>query len=163
MRSFSGHLLVAILAVLFLGTGLAACAGSATDVRGSGTGSGDRDRDASVDAGDHLVVRENGRVLADLTLPRVQSLPQLEIVTPQSRGAQLQKGPTVRSVLDAAGAANVASVRVEGRDPAQTLTAAELTEQVILNVTKRNTLKLAGANLGRDRWVRDVTALVVNP
>jgi hypothetical protein len=52
---------------------------------------------------------------------------------------------------------------VEGRDPAQTLTAADLTDQLILNVTKRNTLKLAGTELGRDRWVRDVTMLIVNP
>jgi hypothetical protein len=66
-------------------------------------------------------------------------------------------------VLDAAGATRVESVRFDGSDPAQTLTATELTEPVILNVTKRNTLKLAGAKLDVDRWVRDVTALVVNP
>nr|WP_245847040.1 hypothetical protein [Mycobacterium szulgai] len=54
-------------------------------------------------------------------------------------------------------------MRVEGRDPAQTFGAAELTDQLVLNVTKRNTLKLAGTQLGRDRWVRDVTTLVVNP
>ncbi|GAB2996573.1 hypothetical protein MBOU_00340 [Mycobacterium bourgelatii] len=83
--------------------------------------------------------------------------------TPQSHGAQVQKGPTVRSILAAARVTEVDRVRVDGRDPAQTLTAAELTDQVILNVTKRNTLKLTGTQLDRDRWVRDVTALVVNP
>lgn len=69
----------------------------------------------------------------------------------------------MRSVLNAAGATGVERLRVEGRDPAQTLTAADLSEQLILNVTKRNTLKLAGTKLGVDRWVRDVTTLVVNP
>ncbi len=69
----------------------------------------------------------------------------------------------MRSVLNAAGAAVVERVRVEGRDPAQTLTAAELTDPVILNITKRHTLKLAGTTLDTGRWVRDVTALVVNP
>lgn len=69
----------------------------------------------------------------------------------------------MRSILSVAGAADVERVRVEGRDPAQTLTAAELTDQVILNITKRRTLKLAGTKLDTGRWVRDVTALVVNP
>lgn len=111
----------------------------------------------------HLLIRENDRVLAEFGLPQLQKLPQVEIATPQSQGSPVQKGPTVRAVLDAAGAVNVAGIRVEGRDPAQTLTAGELTDQVVLSVTKRNTLKLAGANLGRERWVRDVTDLVVNP
>lgn len=39
----------------------------------------------------------------------------------------------------------------------------DLDDHVILDITKRNTLKLAGRDLGVDRWVRDVTALVVNP
>lgn len=117
----------------------------------------------SATGGNNLVVHANGRVLARLTLPQLQRLPQVEVATPQSRGAQVQKGPTVRSILNAAGATGVERLRVEGRDPAQTLTAADLTDQLILNVTKRNTLKLAGTKLGTDRWVRDVTTLVVNP
>jgi hypothetical protein len=130
---------------LLVGVGLGGCASSATDGRGN------------------LVVQQNGRVLGRFTLTQLQDLPQVEIVTPQSRGAQTQKGPTVRSVLAAAGVTEVDRVRVEGRDPAQTLTAAELTDQVILNVTKRNTLKLTGTQLGTDHWVRDVTSLIVNP
>jgi hypothetical protein len=113
--------------------------------------------------GTDLNVAQSGRPLARLTLPQLQHLPQVEVQTPQSRGAQIQKGPTVRSILDSAGATGVASVRVEGRDPAQTLTAVELTNELILNITKRNTLKLAGTTLGIDRWVRDVTTLDVNP
>jgi hypothetical protein len=110
------------------------------------------------------VVRQGEQVVDSLTLPQVRDLPQVEIATPQSRGAKVQKGPVVRSILHAAGVtAAVERVRIEGRDPAQTLSAAELTAEVILNVTKRNTLKLAGTQLGTDRWVRDVTALVVNP
>lgn len=110
-----------------------------------------------------LVVQQRSQILARFTLPQLQDLPQVEIRTPQSRGAQVQKGPTVRSVLDAAHATGVTNVRVIGRDPAQTLTLAELNDQVILNVTKRHTLKLAGADLDLSRWVRDVTGLVVNP
>lgn len=118
---------------------------------------------ATTDRAGSLAVVQNGGVLSRLTLSQLTALPQAEIATPQSRGAQVQKGPTVRSVLNAAGATYVERVRVEGRDPAQTFGAAELTDQLVLNVTKRNTLKLAGTQLGRDRWVRDVTTLVVNP
>lgn len=129
--------------MVLVGIAVSGCGGSVTD--------------------ESLVVAQDNRALAHFTLAQLQGLPQVEITTPQSRGAQLQKGPTVRSVLDAAHAGGVISVRVDGRDPAQVLTAAELTDDVILNVTKRHTLKLAGANLALDRWVRDVTALVVNP
>lgn len=69
----------------------------------------------------------------------------------------------MRSILNAAGATGVVRVRVEGRDPAQSLTAAELDDRTILGFTKRDTLKLTGAKLGRDQWVRDVTDLVINP
>lgn len=145
MRSRVLRFLGAVLVSTLL-AGINACAGPATDGMGQ------------------LVVQQGERVLDRFTLPQLRGLPQVEIATPQSRGAQVQKGPTVRSILHAADTtAAVDRVRVEGRDPAQTLTAAELTDQVILNVTKRNTLKLAGPRLGRDRWVRDVTTLVVNP
>lgn len=110
-----------------------------------------------------LVVQEHGRVLDRYSVSQLQRLPQIEIATPQSHGAQVQKGPTVRSILDFAGITGVTTLRVEGRDPAQILAAAELSDPVILNITKRDTLKLTGTKLSTDRWVRDVTALVVNP
>lgn len=132
-----------ILAVLSAVAALCACGCSAT--------------------GGALLVRQNGREMAHFTVPQLKDLPQVEITTPQSQGAQVQKGPTVRAVLEAAGATGVHTVRVDGRDPAQTLIAAELTDQVILNITKRNTLKLTGTNLALNRWVRDVTGLVVDP
>ncbi len=147
-KLFTRRVLVCILAALLLGAGGEACANSARNGGGSGA---------------TLVVQHNSAVLARLALPQLQSLPQVEITTPQSRGARTQRGPTVRSVLNAAGATAVESVRVEGRDPAQTLTTTELTEPVILNITKRHTLKLAGTTLDTSRWVRDVTALIVNP
>jgi len=141
MRAPIRQLLVAVLTFL----ALSACAGSTTGGAG------------------RLVVQQDGRVLSRLTLSQLTQLPQVEIATPQSRGAQIQKGPTVRNVLNAAGATGIGTVRVEGRDPAQTLSSTELTDQLVLNVTRRNTLKLTGTQLARDRWVRDVTTLVVNP
>lgn len=139
----SNRRLARVIAVLVVSAGLVACGASETELQ--------------------LVVQENHQVLQRFTLSRLQQLPQVEVATPQSHGAQVQKGPSVHSILDAAGATGVTRVRVEGRDPAQTLTAAELDDQTILGFTKRNTLKLTGAKLGRDQWVRDVTDLVINP
>ncbi|MCV6965064.1 hypothetical protein BST27_27030 [Mycobacterium intermedium] len=133
-----------MVAALLAGPGLVACGGSTSN-------------------GGTLVVQQGGHEVRRFVLPQLRDLPQVEVATPQSHGARVQKGPTVRSILAAAGTTGVDLVRVEGRDPAQTLTAAELTDQLILNVTKRNTLKLTGTQLARERWVRDVTALVVNP
>lgn len=141
MRSYPGRRRAA--AVLVVSVGLAACGASGAD--------------------DRLVVQDSHRVLERFTMTQLQRLPQVEIETPQSHGARTQKGPSVRSILNAAGAAGATRVRVEGRDPAQTLTVAGLDDQTILGVTRRNTLKLTGAKLSRDQWVRDVTAMVVNP
>lgn len=140
MRTYLRGLLAVVLALLIGG-----CGSSVTHAQ------------------DSLVVRQNDRVVSRLTMAQLRDLPQVEVATPQSQGAQVQKGPAVRTILVAAGVGGVERVRVEGRDPAQTLTATELTDQIILNITKRNTLKLTGTQLGRDRWVRDVTTLVVNP
>ncbi|MGB3476965.1 MAG: hypothetical protein WBA69_19500 [Mycobacterium sp.] len=148
MRSSAGRLFGLGLAALVVGAAAAGCAA---------------DTDTDTSTGYHLVIRQDGRVLDEFDLARLGGLPQTEIATPQSHGSPVQRGPAVRAVLDAAGATAVRSVRVEGRDPAQTLTAAELTDQVVLSFTKRDTLKLAGAELERDRWVRDVSTVVVNP
>lgn len=134
-------LLTRVVAVFALVAGLVACGASESDVQ--------------------LVVQDNHRVLDRFTLSRLEQLPQVQVATPQSH--RVQQGPSVRSILDAAGAAGATSVRVEGRDPAQTLTAGELDDRTILGFTKRHTLKLTGAKLSRDQWVRDVTDLVVNP
>lgn len=146
MRSSVKRLFATGLAVLVVGAG------------GCATGTG-----TDTATGYHLTVREDGRVLDDFDLARLGELPQTEITTPQSRGNPVQRGPTVRAILDAAGATDVRSVRFEGSDPAQTLTAAELSDRVVLSFTRRDTLKLAGVDLDRDRWVRDVSTVVVNP
>ncbi|MEB3032334.1 hypothetical protein [[Mycobacterium] nativiensis] len=145
MRSTAGRLLLLGMAALLVGPGVGGCV---------------TDSDL---AGYHLVVRQDGRVLDTFDLPRLRDLPQIEIATPQSRGNQVQRGPELRSVLTAAGAADVNRIRVQGSDPAQTLTAAELADRVVLSFTKRDTVKLAGVDLDRERWVRDVTEVVVNP
>jgi len=143
MRSAAGRR-IRILAVLLIAIGAGGCATDAGN-------------------GYHVAVRQDGHVLAEFDLARLAELPQAEITTPQSYGSKVQRGPALRAVLAAAGAGEARSVRVEGSDPAQTLTAAELTDRLVLGFTKRDTVKLAGTDLDRDRWVRDVSAVVVNP
>jgi hypothetical protein len=145
---------------LLLAAVLVACGPSGAGT-GSGIGTGSGGGGAS--SSGSVVVRDGARELARFDLAALQALPQVDVKTPQSAGDQVQTGPTVRSVLDKAGVAAVTQLRVEGRDPAQTLSGADLDGGPILDVTNRGTVKLAGADLTTDRWVRDVTALVVNP
>jgi hypothetical protein len=144
---------------LLLAAVLVACGPSGA---GTGSGSGTGSGGGGASSSGSVVVRDGARELARFDLAALQALPQVDVKTPQSAGDQVQTGPTVRSVLDKAGVAAVTQLRVEGRDPAQTLSGADL-DGPILDVTNRGTVKLAGADLTTDRWVRDVTALVVNP
>jgi hypothetical protein len=145
---------------LLLAAVLVACGPSGA---GTGSGSGTGSGGGGASSSGSVVVRDGARELARFDLAALQALPQVDVKTPQSAGDQVQTGPTVRSVLDKAGVAAVTQLRVEGRDPAQTLSGADLDGRPILDVTNRGTVKLAGADLTTDRWVRDVTALVVNP
>ncbi|WP_433290006.1 hypothetical protein ACQPZQ_41785 [Pseudonocardia sp. CA-142604] len=138
---------------LVLAAALVACGSAGT---GGGAG-GDESSNGAV------VIRDGDRELARFDLAALQTLQQVDVDTPQSAGDQVQTGPTIRSVLDKAGVADVSVLRVEGRDPAQTLSATDLAARPILAVTNRGTVKLAGADLPTNRWVRDVTALVANP
>jgi hypothetical protein len=150
---------------LLLATALVACGSSGGGTgsgSGSGSGSGTGGGGGASSSGS-VVVRDGALELARFDLAALQALPQVDVKTPQSAGDQVQTGPTVRSVLDKAGVAAVTQLRVEGRDPAQTLSGADLDGRPILDVTNRGTVKLAGPDLTTDRWVRDVTALVVNP
>ncbi|MDN5855552.1 MAG: hypothetical protein L0K86_22465, partial [Actinomycetia bacterium] len=120
MRFSTRSLASVILACLLLAVGLLACAGPTDRGAGSGAGSGTQDgggagsgpqdgggagsgpQDGGGDAAAvyQVVVQQDGMTLERFDLTELQDLPQVEIVTPQSRGAQIQNGPTVRDVLD---------------------------------------------------------------
>jgi hypothetical protein len=106
-----------------------------------------------------VVVRTGGTTVGRFDVAALRGLPQIDVATPQSQGKQVQHGPRVRTVLARAGVQRFGRLRATGPGAAQTFTAGEIDDQVVLDFDNRGTVKLAGAHLPQDRWVRDVTEL----
>ena len=95
-----------------------------------------------------------------IDVPTIESLPQATIDTPQAGQAQ-QTGALVTALLEEAGVADYAALVVTGPNGAETFTADEIDETVILGVSRRQTLRFSGEQIDKDRWVQDVTDIVV--
>ncbi|WP_018334777.1 hypothetical protein [Actinomycetospora chiangmaiensis] len=159
MRSRSGVLLVGMLLVALL----AGC--SSGNRPGTGQGSGPGTGSGAAAAGSYAVTVQRGTtVLASLAPERLGALPQREVATPASAGDTTQRGPALADVLTVAGqGAGYTSIRVLGPSESVTLSAAEVTPDLLLATTRRGTYKLAGTALDPARWVRDVTRVEVTP
>lgn len=107
-----------------------------------------------------VVVTRNGQELARLDLAALQALPQTSVETPGTGGGGVQEGPTVAAALDAAGVAEPVDATITGDEGTVAFTAAEL-DGAVLDFTNRDTVKLAGSGLPRERWIRNVTAIGV--
>ena len=114
-------------------------------------------------AGYAVVVRDGARTLGRFDLRALGAMPQKEIATPQSQGKQIQRGPLVRTVLTRAGVERFNVLRAVGRRIAQTFSAAEIDDTVLLDFDKAATVKLAGPKLPQSRWVQDLIELDVDP
>jgi hypothetical protein len=114
-------------------------------------------------AGYAVVVRDGSRTVGRFDLAALRALPQADISTLKSQGKQTQHGPRVRTVLTRAGVQRFGRLKVAGLDATGTFSSAEIDDQVVLDFDNRGTVKLAGANLPVDRWVRDVTELDTSP
>ena|SRR5215469_3182936 len=106
-----------------------------------------------------VTVRSGGKQMGRFDLAALRAMPAVDVSTPQSQGRQVQHGPQVRTVLARAGVQRFVTLRASGPGDAQTFTAAEIDDQVVLDFDNRGTVKLAGAHLAQNRWVRDVTEL----
>ena len=106
-----------------------------------------------------LRVVVEGEVVADWTLAALEeTVPFSELTI----DGDTQNGPLLTEVLAASGVEDWVSGEVvgfgEGRvfEVALDLTADEINEGWILDVTNKGSLKLASADLPREQWVRDV-------
>jgi hypothetical protein len=126
-------------------------------------GCGSGSRAASGQAGYAVVVRDGGRTVGRFDVAALRAMPQADISTPKSQGKQTQHGPRVRTVLTRAGVQRFGRLKAVGPDATGTFSPAEIDDQVVLDFDNRGTVKLAGAKLPVDRWVRDVTELDASP
>jgi hypothetical protein len=110
-----------------------------------------------------VVVRDGGRAVGRFDVAALRAMPQTDVATPMPQGKQTQRGPRVRTVLARAGVQRFARLTVIGMDATGTFASAEIDDQVVLDFDKRGTVKLAGAHLLVERWVRGVVELDASP
>ncbi|MBM4437108.1 MAG: hypothetical protein FJ029_07720 [Actinobacteria bacterium] len=136
--------------------------GQGTGGQGSGGGQG---RDAGTAAAYTLTVRRGDAVLATYTPANLESLERISVVA----DGREQRGPRVRAVLAKAGITQFSSLTVRGAVRQRvamaevTLSAAQVTETLVLDASQRGTFKLAGPDLDPAQWIIDVTELVATP
>ena len=91
----------------------------------------------------------------------VEELKKLPLVTITSDG-QPQEGPSLLSVLVAAGVTDFATVTVTGSSGSKTLTKAEVTPEVIFDFNNRGTTKLVSPTMPKADRVIDVVTIEVH-
>jgi hypothetical protein len=90
----------------------------------------------------------------------LDSLARLPFVRVMADGKE-QEGPTLSTVLAAAGARDYSGVTVIGRIGRLRLARSSVTADVLLDFTNRATVKLASPHIPKSRWVKDVTRIEV--
>ncbi|GAA1861652.1 hypothetical protein GCM10009836_47310 [Pseudonocardia ailaonensis] len=141
------------------GTGNGGGASAAGSGSGSGTGSGAGSGSASTTG--YAVTIHIGTRTERFDTAKLGTLPSVTVDTPASDGATQQAGPTLASVLGAAGVTTYTKLHVVGPSESLDLTPADVTPQLVLAQTKRGTVKLAGPGVEPSKWVRDVTDVEV--
>jgi len=114
-------------------------------------------------AGYAVTVRSGGKTAGRFDMAALRQLPAADVATPRSPGKKVQHGPQVRAVLARAGVHRFGRLRVVGTGARQTFSSAEIDDQVVLDFDNAGTVKLAGAHVPQDRWVRHVTELDADP
>jgi hypothetical protein len=105
----------------------------------------------------------NGENKASFTVDDLSKLDQVEITANGSP----QNGPTLLSVLKAAGITEFTAVTASGFSRGRlataesTLTRAQIDDSVIFDMNKRGKAKLCGANIAQSNWIIDVEKIEV--
>jgi hypothetical protein len=120
---------------------------------------------ATTEAGAAIVlsVTRGGDTIETWTLAALLALPQQEV----EMDGDLQTGPWLRDVLQASSVGDRAHATVVGAGESRAFDVELAIESgpadgYILDITRRGTAKLAGPDLPRERWVRDVTEIRID-
>lgn len=108
-----------------------------------------------------VTVRQDDQVVASFDLAALKAIGVKQVVA----DGKPQTGPTLASVLAKAGVKDYSQVEVIGPGTDDSghlvLQQADVTPDLLLAVSNRGTVKAAGPAIAKDKWVRDVTELVV--
>lgn len=72
-----------------------------------------------------------------------------------------EEGPQLGEVLKSAGVTEYKQVLITGSSGSMTLAAKDVSPEVILDYTNRNTLKLAAPKIPKNQWLKDISSLKV--
>lgn len=108
-----------------------------------------------------VVVIRDGEVLEQFTMDDMRDF---DMATVEVLG-KTEEGPTLLAVLEAAGVTEFSRVYIGGMgirdDGSIMLTRAEVTDDVLLDIANRGTVKIVGPAIAWEDRVRDVTEIVV--
>ncbi len=108
-----------------------------------------------------VVVIRDGEVLERFTMDDIRDF---DMATVEVLG-KFEEGPTLLAVLESAGVTDFERVHIGGMgirdDGSITLTRAEVTDEVLLDIANRGTVKVVGPDIAWEDRVRDVTEIVV--
>lgn len=111
--------------------------------------------------GYEVTIVRDGAVLAGFALDDLQALGLKKVRV----AGKIEEGPTLQSVLDAAGVDQYESLVITGMgirdDGTITLDASQVTDEVLLDIANRGTVKVVGPEIAWDDRVRDVTQIDV--
>jgi hypothetical protein len=149
-----------LILTISLGLFLLPLAGCAQETASQETGDAVKGEDVY-----SIQVYLNDTLKESLTLNDLLSLEQVVLTTPEQDSDQ--HGPTLPSVLKAAGIESFSELTVIGLSKGRvataelTLSSNQVDETVVLDITNRGTTKLAGINIPSEDWIRDVSELRV--
>ncbi len=86
------------------------------------------------------------------TLEQMQELP----ITTITVEGKPEEGPSLLAALEAAGVTEFEEVTLTGNDGSITLSFDQVHDEVILDITKRDTLKFAATDVPKATWIHDV-------
>jgi hypothetical protein len=87
----------------------------------------------------------------------LEDLPQFAIEV----GGKTEEGPSLSSVIQSVGVQDYSEVTLEGLNSTLTLSREQLTDDVLLDFTNRDTMKLAAVDIPKKDWVKDITRIMV--
>lgn len=106
-------------------------------------------------------VLDGSKILASFTVEKLEALGMVKIVVL----GKAEQGPSLKRVLQASGVTSYSRLIIHGAgvrdDGSLVLTAEQVSDDVILDIANRGTVKVVGPDIPWDDRVRDVTEIIV--
>ena len=138
-----------------LGISLLVLLGACSSQADSGTGEGASEVILPEGVLFQVLMPDGERV--NFTVEQVKAMPQVSIEV----DGKTEEGPALLAVLEDAGVSNFSSMTLQGLNLSVTLEKDEITDEVILDITNRDTVKFASPMVPKQDWPKDIMLITV--